>query len=67
MNDALGVRGIERIGDLNGQIEKGVGFESLPLDSLPECVALQQFHHDVGSTILLANLMNRPDVGMVQR
>ena len=30
-------------------------------------VAFQQFHHDVGLAILLADIMNRAYIGMIQR
>src|SRR5437667_3309504 len=41
--------------------------ERFARDALLQRLALQQFHHDVGLAILLANLMNCADVGMVQR
>ena len=67
VNDSFGVRGIQGISNLNPKFQELFDFERLARDALPEGLALQQFHHDVGLAMLLTNLMNRADVGMIQR
>ena len=68
MNDALGVRGLERISDLNGQIEHFGEPERLPtLQSLPQRLALEQFHGQEPLTVDVIDLVDRADVRVVQR
>ncbi len=67
VNDSLSVRGVQCISNLNPELQQFFDVQRFARDALLQRVALQQFHHDVGLAILLANLMNRADVGMVQR
>ena len=58
---------IQRIGDLDAQIEHRLDLQRLASDPVPERLPLQQFHGDEGSPIGLVNLVDRADVRMVQR
>ena len=37
------------------------------VNSLPQCLAFQALHHQERPTIVLANVVNRADVGMIER
>jgi len=55
------------IGDLDAPIEHRLDLHRLASDSVPERLALQQFHSDEGSPVTLVNLVDRADVRVVQR
>ena len=67
MNDPGGMSGIQGIGELRAQFQDFVAFEA-PLfqKSRLECLSLDQFHHDEGLTFVLADFVNRTDVGMIE-
>ena len=67
MDDALGMRGIERVGDLYGQRQQRVQFQGTPADAVAQRHSLQKLHGYEGATVLLADIVNGADVGMVQR
>ena len=66
MDDALRMRGVESIGDLDAQLEHRFALLRLASDHVPERLPLQQFHGDEGSPIGLVNLVDRADVRVVQ-
>ena len=67
MNDALGVRGLQRIRDLNGDMEETIEFHRLAGDDVLQRCAVQEFHGDERAPGVFANIVNRADVGMIQR
>ena len=68
MNDALGVRRIQRIGDLDGDGTAAVPISSgLPAMRCFQRRAFQKLHGDEGVAVVLADVVNRADVGMIQR
>ena len=67
MDDAFAVRGIERVGDFDGQAEQDVHFERTAGDAMLQGQAVQILHGDEGLAIFLADVVNGADVGMVQR
>ena len=48
MHDAFGVRGVESVGDFNGEIEKFVEFEGAAGDAVLESFAVEVLHGDEG-------------------
>ena len=66
MDDAFAVRGIERVGDLDGQAEQHVHFQRATGDAVLEGQAIEVLHGDESLAIFLANIVNGADVGMVQ-
>jgi hypothetical protein len=66
MDDVLGMRCIQRIGNLNTQPQNRVDLEWPGLDPLFQGLALEKFHGDEGAPIVFINFINRADVGMVQ-
>ena len=67
MDDALGMRRVQRIGDLDGQRQQRVQFHGTPGDHVLQGHAIQILHGDKRLAVLLANVVNGADVGMVQR
>jgi len=66
MNDALGVSGIESVGDLDGDIEKAVQFEWLAGDEMLQCDSIEEFHDDEGFAVRLSDVIDSANVGVVQ-
>ena len=72
MDDAFRVRGVERVGDFDGEREHGVAIERASGDGVLERYAVQKLHGDEGLALrfinpLLVDFVNRANVGMVQR
>jgi hypothetical protein len=67
VNDALAVSGVQSIGDVDRQSQQRRNLDGLSRDAMPESNALEELHRDKGPIIILADLVNRADVGMVQR
>ena len=63
----FGVGGIERIGNFDGDIEHSLDFERPPGNDVLQRRALQIFHHDERTSIVLADFVDGADVGMIQR
>jgi hypothetical protein len=66
MDDALGVGRVQRIGNLNRQLQHFLRPEWLPGKALLQGLPLQILHGDEGLAFVLANLVNRADIGMVE-
>src|SRR5438552_2739052 len=58
MDDALRMCCIERVGNLDAEIEHRFDFQRLAIDLMPERLPLQQFHRNESSTIDLIDLMD---------
>ncbi len=67
VDDAPGVGGIERIRDLDSKRQQRVLLQRLPGDAMLQCRAFQILHDEESTTVLLAYVMNRTDVGVIQR
>ena len=65
MDDAFGVRGVEAVRDLDGQIQKGFRFYWTARDAVFQGYAVQVFHGDEGLVALAANLIHGADVGVI--
>ena len=66
MNDSFGVCGIERVGNLDSQLEQRFEFHGPVRDQVLQRRAVEILHHDEWVTVLLPNLMNRANVRVVQ-
>ncbi len=66
MDDTLGVRRLERIGDLDGVIQQLVEFQRLLGDPVLQGLPFQVLHDEEGRAFPLADVMQGADVGMVQ-
>src|SRR5208282_3171617 len=66
MNDALRVRGVERIGNFYAQRKQCVQLHGAIADDVFQGRAVKILHDDVGLAVLLANVVNGADVWMVE-
>ena len=66
VDNALGVSRIQRIGNLNPQIEQLIGLHGAALNAVFQGLSFQKFHHDERLTFVVTDVMNDTDVGMVQ-
>jgi 1,6-anhydro-N-acetylmuramate kinase len=66
MDDALRVCGVERIGDLDRLADHRIDGQGLPADSMFERPPLQQLHHDEVLACMIADVVNRADIRVVQ-
>jgi hypothetical protein len=66
MHDAFAVGGIERVGDFDGERKQHLGFERPAGDLMFEGDAIEKFHGDERLAILLADVIDRADIGMVE-
>jgi len=67
VDDAAGVRGVETVGDLDAEIEHAVERQRSARDLLLQRVAVEQLHHDELLALVLADVVNRADVRVVER
>ena len=67
VDDAFGMGGVERVGNLNPQRQKQFGFKRTPGDAVLQGHPVQKLHSDEGATILLADVINGADIGVIQR
>jgi len=66
VNDALAVRGVEGVGNLDRECEQALLLHGAAIDQMFQRLSGQAFHHDEEVSVVLADLVNRADVGMVQ-
>jgi hypothetical protein len=67
MDDSGCMSDIQGLGELRAQFQDFVAFEA-PLfrESCLECLSRDQLHHDERPTLMLADVVNRTDVGMIE-
>ncbi len=66
MNDSFGVGRIERVGNLDCDIEQLLQIEWPALDHIPQSLAFQILHHQEDTALVLANFVNCANVRMIQ-
>ena len=67
MHDALRVRGVKGVGDLDTEIDNLVNLEHAAGDAIVEGLALHPLHHDEWLALVFTDVVHRADVGVVQR
>jgi hypothetical protein len=67
MNDALLVCGIERLGDLAGDVERTRDRQRPMLETMRECRAFDQFEHQRGDAIRFFESVDCANVRMIER
>ena len=67
MHDPFRVRGIQRIRHVNPDFQQVIERQRLPVDAMLQRCALQQFHGDERRAAFFIYVVNRADVGMIQR
>ena len=66
VHDALPMGRVQRLGDLDGALERLLQRQRPLLQPLGEGLALQVLHHQVVDTVFLAHVVERADVGVGQ-
>jgi len=66
VHDPLGVRGIQGVGEPDADLQKLLRLEGPLGDAVLECLALQQLHADEGLPLVLVDVVDGADVGVVQ-
>jgi hypothetical protein len=66
MDDTGSVSGVKRVGDVDGDGEQILRFQRTPGDAMFQRHTIQKFHDDERLTFMLADLIDRTDIGMVQ-
>jgi hypothetical protein len=59
--------GIERIPNLNRQGQHALNFKWFACNAVLEGRPVQRLHHDEGVAFVLPDVVNRADVGMIER
>ena len=67
MNDVAAVRRVQRIGDLDRELERLVAGKRLAVDAFLQRLPFEPLHHDEGPALVLADFVNDADVRMIQR
>ena len=66
VHDAFAMRGVERVGHLDREIEQVVEFHGAAGDDVLQRLAVEKFHGDEGFAVRFSDIVNRANVGMVQ-
>ena len=66
MRYAFAVRLVERVGNLDGVLQHLFQRQRAFLQSLSERLAFQIFHHQIINSVLMAGVVERADMGMIQ-
>lgn len=67
MNDAAGMGGVERVGDVDRNVEERVELQRTCGDEVFESLAFEIFHDDEGMAILRADFVDGADIRMIER
>ena len=67
MNDSFRMRRFQRIGYVNSDFQQIIQRQGLPVDAVLQRRALQQFHGDERRSAVFVDVVNRADIGMIQR
>jgi hypothetical protein len=66
MNNSVGVRGIQCVGDFNRQRQQDICLDRLSANAMLERQAIDKFHGDERFSVLVVDFVDRTDVGMIQ-
>src|ERR1700682_4386159 len=67
VNDACRVRCIERVGNLDAERQHRFQFHRTIADQVLQGCAVEKLHHDERMPILLTDIVNHANVGMIER
>ena len=57
---------VQRVGNLDGKGQNQLGFHRSPSDAVFQRQPVQKLHGDEGLSVLLADVVDRADVGVIQ-
>ena len=66
MNDPLRVRRVQRVSDLNRQVQQFVCLQRLSGDEALDSLALQILNHDEGLALVFSDVINRADIRVIE-
>ena len=66
MDNPFAVRGLKRVGHFNCEREQALLFHGSAFNQVLQCLARKTFHHDEQMSIVLADLVDGANVGMIQ-
>jgi hypothetical protein len=66
MNDALAVRGIESVGDLDANVQELLQLDWATPDGVLQGHSIEVLHGDERTTVVLADFVDGADIGVVQ-
>ena len=66
VDDACTVRHVEGIRNLGGKIQQGIELHGLALDPVFQRGALEVLHHNEVAALILADVVDRADIRMIQ-
>ena len=66
MNDAFGVGGIQRVGNLDSQFQDVFHRQRLARYAVLQRLTVEKLHRDKRSAIFFADVVNRANVGVIQ-
>ena len=66
VHDSFGMSCIESISDFDGKGQCHIEVHRPSLDGVLQCRSIKELHYDEGLPVLLANVVNGADVGMIQ-
>lgn len=66
MDDPLCVGRVERIGELDAPIEDLLDLDRLSGDTLAQCLAVQEFHRQERLAVVLVDVVDSADAGVIQ-
>ena len=66
MHDTVAVRSLEAVSDFGANAEEQIEREGRFLEAVGESFALEMFHDEVADAVLLANVVEMADIGMIE-
>jgi ribosomal protein S16 len=67
VNNSRAVRHVEGVGNLRSEIHQLLDRHRLSLDTRLQRAAFEVLHHNVVAVVILSDVVDRADVGMVER
>jgi len=67
MQDALGVGGVERVSDVDADVQQAVEFQRRTVDQVFERGAFHELHNQECAAIFFADIVDSADIGVIQR
>jgi hypothetical protein len=66
MNDAARAGGVQRVGNLRAEFKQGIGGHGAAADTFAQGLPFEEFHHEEGLAIVLADVVNGANARMIQ-
>lgn len=66
MQDAFGMCGLQRVGNVNGHVQQSVKLQRMSVNQAFENLPLHQLHDQEGPAIGFSDVVHRADIRMVQ-